>query len=410
VARVLAPAHALEPTGELLPASPTDRWLRSRSPVLQSQVRLHLRLACDDGVASAVVRDAVDALPLLRSALDEVAGSPAHRVYRVQRLDLPVLDLAGGDPGQVVAGVLRGGARPFDLARAPRFRVAGVRVGERDLHLLWWISHSICDGESSSLLVRLLRDGVRAVSRGERARPSEPPSYAAYADHIDEMRWDGRDLAEHRRRLERFEAAVARLRGRLAAVAGDAPPAARNMDAGRLPGDGRLPELQARVVRAIARWAGLDEIPFVTTYHGRVYGTRRFFGTFGNLVDAVPVLVDGARGDIDAVASRVAAAIDGAGAGRVNHARLCEVLAAEGSGGPAGMAASPVALTFFEEVRTAEGGDGVAVVPVAEEPDERGEPSLEVAIRRQEDGLHLVLHAAGMEAAALDRLWSAISA
>ncbi|HEY4455076.1 MAG TPA: amino acid adenylation domain-containing protein [Pseudonocardiaceae bacterium] len=71
--------------------------------------------------------------------------------------------------------------RGFDLARAPLFRLALIRLGDRAHRLIWTNHHAILDGWSRSLVFRDVLTAYRATVTGE---PADLAAAPAFGDHI----------------------------------------------------------------------------------------------------------------------------------------------------------------------------------------------------------------------------------
>ncbi|HSL84542.1 MAG TPA: condensation domain-containing protein, partial [Thermoanaerobaculia bacterium] len=190
----------------------------------------------------------------LSQAGERYAGEPEQVVVPAVRLDLPVIDLAGLPPArrEAAAGVLeRGHARlGFDLAEAPLFRVALLRLGGAAHRLLLSIHHVVSDGWSMTVLFRDLGALYLARTGAAAAAPRLPALALRYGDYA----------AWQRRRLqgETLEKILGYWRGRLAGaepvleLPTDRPRTAdRSLRAGSL--DYRVPDALAPAVRQAAR-------------------------------------------------------------------------------------------------------------------------------------------------------------
>ena len=193
----------------------------------------------------------------LSQAGERFAGEPEQVVEPAVAIDLPVIDLSGlpAPARAAAAGRLeRGHARlGFDLAEAPLFRTALLRLEPAAHRLLLSIHHIVSDGWSMGVLFRdlgalyLRRAGAPAGLAAPLLRPL-PLGYGDYA-------------AWQRRRLqgETLDKLLAYWRGRLAGVEPvlelptDRPRStARSLAAGNF-GYRVAPELAAAVRRAARR-------------------------------------------------------------------------------------------------------------------------------------------------------------
>ncbi|KVX25306.1 hypothetical protein WL02_31015 [Burkholderia ubonensis] len=91
---------------------------------------------------------------------------------------LSVLTPDGGDEGDAVRAWLDAeAARPFDVARAPLWRVRVVYARDGSCHLMWVLHHLICDEWSTAQLMREFADLYRGA-----AEPAAAP--VAYRDYV----------------------------------------------------------------------------------------------------------------------------------------------------------------------------------------------------------------------------------
>jgi myxalamid-type nonribosomal peptide synthetase MxaA len=145
----------------------------------------------------------------LRTAFATVEGQAAQVILPPAPVALEVFDLsalAEGERGE--AGRLRLEAemqRPFDLARAPLFRAALVRMAPDDRLLSLVMHHAVADEASVSVVEHEVRALYEAFAAGLPSPLGEPPvQYADFALWQREMLEDGemdRQLAWWRERM-----------------------------------------------------------------------------------------------------------------------------------------------------------------------------------------------------------------
>ncbi len=111
----------------------------------------------------------------LRTTFDSVDGHGVQVVTPPHRVEVPVLDVPGGEDGldEVLA---RETTRPFDLGRGPLLRPLLLRVAEDDHVLLLLAHHIVTDGWSNGVLTTELN----VLYRGG-ALPDLPLQYADFA-------------------------------------------------------------------------------------------------------------------------------------------------------------------------------------------------------------------------------------
>ncbi|MCJ9704400.1 condensation domain-containing protein, partial [Bradyrhizobium sp. SHOUNA76] len=112
-------------------------------------------------------------------------GAPAQFVEADIRIDLILTDLsalAGEDQSAEFRRQLADLTRtPFDLATAPLFRSALLKLSEQEHALLLVLHHMIFDGWSLGILISELSTLYSAYAQGE--KPSLPPLPIQYADY-----------------------------------------------------------------------------------------------------------------------------------------------------------------------------------------------------------------------------------
>ncbi len=122
---------------------------------------------------------------VLRSRVDATGEEPAAALAELPEWILPLVDLsAPGERGLQAASrwAAADAGRPFDLGRAPLWRAALLRLGDRDHVLVVTLHHLISDGWSMGVLVREIVELYTAFYEGRPARlPELPVQYGDYA-------------------------------------------------------------------------------------------------------------------------------------------------------------------------------------------------------------------------------------
>jgi len=148
----------------------------------------------------AALRSALEAFverhAALRTAFEDVDGAPVQRVLAQVEVQLPVIEPDPGAGESIQAAIdvhlQRLFAEPFDLARAPLFRVQLLRVSERDHVLMFVVHHIVADGWSMGILARELPLLYGRALRGE---PLALPAGAPRLEFADYALWERRRLA-----------------------------------------------------------------------------------------------------------------------------------------------------------------------------------------------------------------------
>lgn len=140
-------------------------------------VALRLKGDFDVLAAGAALQALVQRHEVLRTSFLEGPSGPYQHVADTVHMDLPVL--ADGSDIEAWSGDLF--SRPFDMRRAPLFRVGFARLREEDGMLLMSMHHIISDGWSMAILVDEFAELYRAARSGEAS--ALPPLTLQYADY-----------------------------------------------------------------------------------------------------------------------------------------------------------------------------------------------------------------------------------
>ncbi|MCR3750885.1 non-ribosomal peptide synthase/polyketide synthase [Lentzea californiensis] len=136
---------------------------------------LRLRGHLDVDALNAALTALVERHESLRTTFDSVDGHGVQVVHPPHRVEVPVLDVRGGEDGLHEA-LARESTRPFDLARGPLLRPVLLRVAGDDHVLLLLAHHIVTDGWSNGVLTTELN----VLYRGGDL-PELPIQYADYA-------------------------------------------------------------------------------------------------------------------------------------------------------------------------------------------------------------------------------------
>jgi amino acid adenylation domain-containing protein len=146
--------------------------------VLRMQGPLN-RPALKESMEAIVARHEV-----LRSFFVNQGGQPSLSIAETPGVDIPVSDLSALTADQQSAKikelVTAETRRPFDLSAAPLFRLALLRVHDREHILIMTIHHIVCDAWSLDILIRELAAHYNALTT--KTRPSLPPLPMQYID------------------------------------------------------------------------------------------------------------------------------------------------------------------------------------------------------------------------------------
>ncbi|HEV3048871.1 MAG TPA: condensation domain-containing protein, partial [Longimicrobium sp.] len=143
--------------------------------------------ALDEAALERSLREIVRRHEALRTVFQERGGTPVQVIAPFSGLPLPVTDLSHLSEEAREAEVQRelvaeSGARAFDLAAGPLFRVSLLRLSPEEHVLLLSQHHIVSDGWSMGVLYRELSALYEAYRQGgESPLPELPVQYADYA-------------------------------------------------------------------------------------------------------------------------------------------------------------------------------------------------------------------------------------
>jgi 3-oxoacyl-(acyl-carrier-protein) synthase/aryl carrier-like protein len=164
----------------------------------------------DVGAVKRALSEIVRRHEVLRATYTD--EGPTQVVQPARPLEVPLLDLRGGDPAKRDEDLLRAvrdeAARPFDLAKDTSLRARLLQTGDRDHVLVLTLHHIAADGWSLAILFREFTALYRAFAAGEPAGLPEPAAqYAEYA------RWQRAwlETAEARAELDAWKARLSPL-------------------------------------------------------------------------------------------------------------------------------------------------------------------------------------------------------
>ena len=142
---------------------------------------LRLRGELDVAALAAAVARVVDRHEALRTTFDAVDGRGVQVVHDEVVVDVPLVDLTGGDAEPALEEFLYVEMNtPFDLRRGPLLRAAVLRLGDREHVLCLGMHHLVCDGWSVGRLFAELAEVYAATLRG--TEPTLPPLPVQYPD------------------------------------------------------------------------------------------------------------------------------------------------------------------------------------------------------------------------------------
>jgi amino acid adenylation domain-containing protein/FkbH-like protein len=225
--------------------------LEPESPVYNIPMVLRLAGRLRHGALARSLQEIVRRHWTLRTAFAAAGRGVVQVVSPLPRLAIPLLDLSGLPPAarerELGRRLDEEARRAFDLASAPLFRLALVRLGAAEHVLDLVVHHAVFDGWSMGVLLREFAACYRAYSHGDPSPLAGPP-----IQYVDFARWQ-------RERLESggLAAQLAYWRERLASRP---PPLALPADRPRparwsFRGAARAVELPAALAAALARLA-----------------------------------------------------------------------------------------------------------------------------------------------------------
>ncbi|WP_447009850.1 non-ribosomal peptide synthase/polyketide synthase [Saccharothrix hoggarensis] len=142
---------------------------------------LRLRGALDVDALAGALTALVARHESLRTTFDTVDGRGVQVVHPPHAVDLPVVEVPGGEAGLDEA-LTAETTRPLDLARGPLLRPVLLRLADDDHVLLLAMHHIVTDGWSAGVLTAELGVLYRAEVSGVDAElPELPVQYADYA-------------------------------------------------------------------------------------------------------------------------------------------------------------------------------------------------------------------------------------
>ncbi|MCF3650808.1 amino acid adenylation domain-containing protein [Synoicihabitans lomoniglobus] len=116
---------------------------------------------------------------VLRTAFPAIDGRAHVRRHDEARVAIEIIDTS---PGELMSAAAEVSLRPFDLAQAPLLRLALLRTGSNEQHVVLVMHHIISDAWSMDNLVRELGLIYGAASKGAApALPSLPIQYGDFA-------------------------------------------------------------------------------------------------------------------------------------------------------------------------------------------------------------------------------------
>jgi amino acid adenylation domain-containing protein len=283
--RLGAPEPRTLPTAAVCSGEPVD-------PEQDGFTTIHLRITSYDVEAvCAAVGEVIAAHPLLRSTVDFSAEPPVYRVHAPATVSVVAIESTRAKAAAVRSALCAAAVRSWPSATQSPVRAA-VQLVAGDVHLLLWISHSVCDGESQSILIGDLETALRHGTRGDpdAGVRDRSPAYTSYLNALSQLVDDGaapEDDGFAGFFAEQNAAATARLRERLAR-------AQPNLSERTLASWRRPTEAMSAVLCAFADVLALPALPVLVDYHGRA--EKEAMDVIGGLATRVPALVRTADG------------------------------------------------------------------------------------------------------------------
>ncbi|MFB0847085.1 amino acid adenylation domain-containing protein, partial [Paenibacillus oleatilyticus] len=115
--------------------------------------------------------------------------NPVQVVFRSKRSTLVFEDLSGFSNEEREAEIARfkreDRDKGFDLARDPLLRIAILRTGSQEHHMIWSFHHIIMDGWCLSIVVQEVFEAYFALVRGKKLELSEVWAYSSYIEWLE---------------------------------------------------------------------------------------------------------------------------------------------------------------------------------------------------------------------------------
>ena len=147
-------------------------------------VAIRIRGEVDLTLLRQSVQAVVERHEILRTEIKTDNGIPYQTIRKTIPVEIPEVDLSGiprEQQQQEIERLIREEAsRPFDISRAPLFRLKCIRVGKDDQVISFVIHHIISDGWSSGIFIRELTENYFALRQGGTVH--RPPLNIQYAD------------------------------------------------------------------------------------------------------------------------------------------------------------------------------------------------------------------------------------
>ncbi|HEX4606131.1 MAG TPA: amino acid adenylation domain-containing protein [Candidatus Angelobacter sp.] len=181
-----------QPRPERLPLSNSQQrlWFIDQLEGSSSQYNLPEALRLRGELNMIALRQSINAIverhETLRTHFSYVEGAPIQIIQPEIRVELPVEDLSGMSESEqqsiVLAAINQEFQQPFDLSRAPLWRMKLLRLGGRDHVLIRTLHHIISDGWSQGVFNSEFMRLYEALHHGK-SNPLQPLAvqYADYA-------------------------------------------------------------------------------------------------------------------------------------------------------------------------------------------------------------------------------------
>jgi amino acid adenylation domain-containing protein/non-ribosomal peptide synthase protein (TIGR01720 family) len=296
-----------EEIDDVAPLSPMQegllyqRRLHAASTAYHVQMDFAVRGPLDAGLYRAAWDELARRHPILRTAfLDEGLPRPLQVVLRQAPFEFTFEDVAQrpSRPDEYRAEDLR---RPFDMRRAPLWRIAVFHLGTNHHRIIWSYHHILIDGWSLAILYRQLAEVYAALEAGTPpVRVPERPftAFVRWLERTDAARageyWSSYlSGVDARTLLPRPSAATSETAYAFAErtfEAGDRLSAAINQTAARL-GVTTYTVVQAAWSLVLSRYTGRNDVVFGSIVSGRPAALDHVDETVGLFINAVPVRV-----------------------------------------------------------------------------------------------------------------------